>query len=249
MLCLNQQSDAETDQASPGFSLLMELLRDDQWHETQRLRRWLTHHTHSGHLVLVFFLSKSLYQIIKMEKDWDTKIFIQILPFLSNNCLACAYLILHSFLKHSCLVFQNPSCDHCSLSVPDQNFVLATSYLLQLWLSLLSTWAYILNTHILISNLCECWYHQSKSIYNAYLSTFPMFKIFHGKVRIITETTYTSRQWLFATMVYILFMVQYHFNDILCIKISSIGIDNILLLFIMLPFYLVFVCFLQTRCW
>ena len=29
MLCLNQQSDAE-EQASPGFSLLMELLRDDQ---------------------------------------------------------------------------------------------------------------------------------------------------------------------------------------------------------------------------
>ena len=30
MLCLNQQSEAEPDQASPGFSLLMELLRDDQ---------------------------------------------------------------------------------------------------------------------------------------------------------------------------------------------------------------------------
>ena len=110
-----------------------------------------------------------------MEKDWDTKSFIQILPFLNNNCLACAYLILHSFLKHSCFClsksFMWSLFIECAWSKLCIGYIVPTSIMI-----IIITWAYILNTHILISNLCECWYHQSKSIYIAYLSTFPMLK-------------------------------------------------------------------------
>ena len=151
-------------QSADGASQGRSVTRDS---ETPGLT--LIHHTR-GHLVFRFFLSK---KFTRNHQDGKRLRYIKLHSDLTfpEQHLSCMCLFNLTFFSWTFVflvsVFQNPSCDHCSLSVPDQIFVLATSYLLLLWLSLLHE--PIFSTHILISNLCECWYLSIMLIYPPFL--------------------------------------------------------------------------------
>ena len=113
------------DGAPPGRPVTWDMM-------TETPETWLIHYTWSLGVEILFGEMFSL----QSHQDWKRLRYKKLHSDLTfpELCLACAYLILHSFLEHSCFCLSKSFMWSLFIECAWSNFVLATSYLLHYYI-------------------------------------------------------------------------------------------------------------------